>query len=260
MGNIGPFQKPYNKRQYWDCRPIYRSHNLPKTALVSFPGSGNTWLRHMIQQVTGIATGSVYNDSSIYNQGFPAEGVHDDTVILIKTHEWGEKEKGRYQKAVILIRDPFDALRAEFNRQHRGHLGHASYFDYKQCKYKIRMIVPIIIKRLSFPDWRNFIHENAGLWNIIYLDWLKFKGPIQVIHFEKLRNDPAYEIQKLLTFLVVPYTKSDMSCMMKNRDGRFRRNFIQILQPFQRFSYYMKMSIKAYKLNITKEIGLLTRN
>lgn len=26
---------------------------LPATALVSFPGSGNTWLRHLIQEATG---------------------------------------------------------------------------------------------------------------------------------------------------------------------------------------------------------------
>lgn len=26
---------------------------LPKTGLVSFPGSGNTWTRHLLQQVSG---------------------------------------------------------------------------------------------------------------------------------------------------------------------------------------------------------------
>jgi len=34
-----------------------------RLALASFPGSGNTWTRHMIEQATGIYTGSSYPDS-----------------------------------------------------------------------------------------------------------------------------------------------------------------------------------------------------
>lgn len=36
------------------CLPLrYRIPAGPVTALASFPGSGNTWLRHLIQQSTG---------------------------------------------------------------------------------------------------------------------------------------------------------------------------------------------------------------
>ena len=36
------------------CQPLRRSQiRLPKTALASFPGSGNTWARHILQQATG---------------------------------------------------------------------------------------------------------------------------------------------------------------------------------------------------------------
>ena len=37
-----------------DCRPQgYSKVKLPMTALASFPGSGNTWVRHLLQQSTG---------------------------------------------------------------------------------------------------------------------------------------------------------------------------------------------------------------
>ena len=37
-----------------DCRPQgYSKVKLPITALASFPGSGNTWVRHLLQQSTG---------------------------------------------------------------------------------------------------------------------------------------------------------------------------------------------------------------
>lgn len=35
---------------------------LPVTALVSFPGSGNTWLRHLIQEATGKFSRVLFHD------------------------------------------------------------------------------------------------------------------------------------------------------------------------------------------------------
>ena len=59
----------------------------PKTALASHPGSGNTWARYLIQHVSGYFTGSVYKDDSLKNSDFPAEGVSNGEVIVIKTHQ-----------------------------------------------------------------------------------------------------------------------------------------------------------------------------
>ena len=33
--------------------PMFSELKLPKTALVSYPGSGSTWVRHIVQQLTG---------------------------------------------------------------------------------------------------------------------------------------------------------------------------------------------------------------
>lgn len=46
----------------------------PVVALVSFPGSGNTWLRHLLEQGTGIYTGSIYCDHSL-KALFPGEHI-----------------------------------------------------------------------------------------------------------------------------------------------------------------------------------------
>ena len=45
----------------------------PLTAVASYPGSGNTWLRYLIQQATGIATGSVYNAAHLKVRKFQKE-------------------------------------------------------------------------------------------------------------------------------------------------------------------------------------------
>ncbi|ELU11424.1 hypothetical protein CAPTEDRAFT_193826 [Capitella teleta] len=46
---------------------------LPSTALASFPGSGNTWTRHLIELSTGFYTGAIYKDG-LLKKAFPGEG------------------------------------------------------------------------------------------------------------------------------------------------------------------------------------------
>ena len=41
----------------------------PPTALASFPGSGNTWLRFLIESAAGVFTGSRYKDLQIQMYG-----------------------------------------------------------------------------------------------------------------------------------------------------------------------------------------------
>ena len=53
----------------------------PPIALASFPGSGNTWLRHMIEGATGIFTGSRYKDLQIQMFGNLIEIIKDDTYL-----------------------------------------------------------------------------------------------------------------------------------------------------------------------------------
>lgn len=52
LGSIGS-GRARRSRPRW-CRPLrYLSNPKPPVALVSFPGSGNTWLRYLLQQATG---------------------------------------------------------------------------------------------------------------------------------------------------------------------------------------------------------------
>lgn len=74
------------------CRPMtylapHSGH--PATALASFPGAGNTWVRLLVQQMTGVWTGSIYSDGDLRANGFPAELKSGDRVMVVKTHEWG---------------------------------------------------------------------------------------------------------------------------------------------------------------------------
>ena len=56
-GNKTQINDPTNqKAKPKSCQSIgYSSIKLPITALASFPGSGNTWVRHLLEQATGEA-------------------------------------------------------------------------------------------------------------------------------------------------------------------------------------------------------------
>ena len=110
-------------------------------ALASFPGSGNTWLRFLIEQGSRVYTGSAYEDLAL-NQTYPGENIRNPSVVAVKTH-YPCPNCWTYQKcpwcagtlpvtaemtgivkgadaAVFMMRSPFDALLAEFHRLRTG--------------------------------------------------------------------------------------------------------------------------------------------
>ena len=104
-----------------------REGELPVVGLASYPCSGNTWLRYLIEGITGYYTGSMYNEISLRDKGFYGEVVPTDAglVLTVKTHghttgagaHVSSKQKGEYNhhsevnhSAILLIRNPYKAI------------------------------------------------------------------------------------------------------------------------------------------------------
>lgn len=90
--------------------------------LASFPGSGNTWTRTLLEQSTGIYTGSIYSDNSLVNAGFEGECLVSRNVIAIKTHGTynpGLKERisVKFDGVIYIVRNLYDALVSEHTRR-----------------------------------------------------------------------------------------------------------------------------------------------
>lgn len=99
-------------------------------ALASAEGSGNTWLRGLLEQVTGKCTGFNFCDYVMRMKGFIGDNINSGSVLVVKTHsvrpQWiGErghlppvsKYEAYYGSAVFLLRNPYHALIAEWNRR-----------------------------------------------------------------------------------------------------------------------------------------------
>ncbi|XP_023239513.1 WSCD family member AAEL009094 isoform X1 [Centruroides vittatus] len=209
----------------------------PLVALASFPGSGNTWLRFLIQQASGYLTGSVYKDYALMRNGFPAESISNGSVVLIKTHEWGPAARKKYDKAILLIREPYGALLAEFNRRAGGHLGHASPEKFRRGKV-----------------WRNYVAIQTKAWMNTVLDWLNFEGPLHIIRYEYFVQNLSSELSKVMKFLNITVPWSTFQCVLRNRDGIFRRSKKEL--KFEPFDASMRRTIDRYNDIVKKAIKL----
>uniref|UniRef100_A0A3P9LR75 WSC domain containing 1b n=1 Tax=Oryzias latipes TaxID=8090 RepID=A0A3P9LR75_ORYLA len=205
----------------------HRSSSL--VALSSFPGAGNTWVRHLIELVTGYYTGSFYFDGTLFNRGFKGEKDYwrSGRSICVKTHESGQREVEMFDSAILLIRNPYRSLMAEFNRKCAGHLGHASDAQW------------------SSKEWPAFVSSYAPWWASHALSWLKFGRRLLVVHYEELQKALLPQLRLITAFLNVSVTEERLLCAQCNQDGHFKRSGGP--QPtFDPFTPDMKQMIDSF--------------
>ncbi|CAL4108252.1 unnamed protein product, partial [Meganyctiphanes norvegica] len=210
-----------------------RRRTLPRTALASFPGSGNTWLRFLIQSVSGIFTGSVYNDRQLAAKGFYGENEMPECgcTSIVKTHgyclvglpqtRWQrvrdvEKFFGR---GLLLVRNPYDAIIAYRNYLAAGHLGVASRSAY------------------SGTEWHRFVRGQIEIWRSYALDWIQMGRSSMIVHYEHLIEDTHREMLRIMKFLRLRVDEQRLDCTLKHNDGSFKRNtpnhiFYRLHDPF----------------------------
>ena len=85
---------------------IGQEHEFEILLLASFPGSGNTWVRLLLEDATGIYTGSVYIDKSLGKSGFLGEYEDQEsgTTIAVKCHGFnGMALRGIAKGAILLV-------------------------------------------------------------------------------------------------------------------------------------------------------------
>ncbi|XP_056592671.1 sialate:O-sulfotransferase 1 [Triplophysa dalaica] len=206
-------------------------------ALSSFPGAGNTWLRHLIESATGFYTGSYYFDGSLYNKGFKGEKDHwqSGRVLCVKTHESGQREIEMFDSAILLMRNPYRSLMAEFNRKCAGHLGYASDAHWRS------------------KEWLEFVDSYSSWWVSHAVAWLKFARRLLVVHFENLQKDLVPQFKTITAFLNISIPEERLLCTESNRDGHFKRSGSRIL-TFEPFTSEMRERIDKYIQTVDKAL------
>jgi len=105
----------YEKIPSHGCCKMMSFGNSGLTAvLVSYPGSGNSWVRLLLETTSGIYSGSVSCDTSYVQAGMVGEGVNSN-VIVVKAH-FKIPSNLLHDRIIYLIRNPFTALVADWKR------------------------------------------------------------------------------------------------------------------------------------------------
>ncbi|XP_027889706.1 sialate:O-sulfotransferase 2 [Xiphophorus couchianus] len=210
-------------------------------ALASFPGAGNTWARHLIELATGLYTGSYYFDGSLYNKGFKGERDHwrSGRTICIKTHESGKKEIEAFDSSILMIRNPYKALMAEFNRKYGGHVGFASQAHWRG------------------KEWPEFVKNYAPWWASHTLDWLTYGKNVHVVHFEELKRDLFSHLKAMVQFLGLKVSEDRLLCVEGQKDGNFKRSGLRKLEYDP---YTPDMRVNIDELIRTIDAALKKRN
>lgn len=151
--------------------------------LVSFPKSGNTWVRFFLCNLISIAewNGRVVDFCAV-DSTMPAFGIHNllkswhHSIIprFVKTHR-RHSPIFNGKRSILVVRDPRDTM--------------VSYFRFETARKRPRFI----------GDFSAFIrHKKFGLpaWLSHFNSWLS-KADI-VISYEKLRNDDVREFGRML--------------------------------------------------------------
>jgi len=160
-------------RIQWKLRLAqFRSRGEKRVALASFPRSGNTWFRFLLEHATGEQTGNVSRQTArVLPRG--SEG------IVIKTHR---RDSHRYTHAIHLVRDPFDAI--------------DSFFDWKASlgwtwKY-------------GEVSWDDFVRLMVPRWGEHTRHWLAARPDTYRVRYEDCIQDPFVQFKELLEWLGRP--------------------------------------------------------
>ncbi|KAH0625643.1 hypothetical protein JD844_015235 [Phrynosoma platyrhinos] len=181
-------------------------------------------------------------------KGFKGERDHwrSGRTICIKTHESGQKEIEAFDAAILLIRNPYKALMAEFNRKYGGHIGFASHAHWKGKGDE----KGIRNQTGQDPVWNcekpPVSRENyAPWWATHTLDWLKYGKRVLVVHFEDLKHDLFIQLKRMVSLLGITVLEDRLLCVEGQKDGNFKRSGLRKLE-YDPYTPEMRKMINSY--------------
>lgn len=227
-------------------------------ALVSLPGSGNTWTRGLLQKLTGVCTGSVVCDTSLRHEGFAGEEVHSAAVLVVKSHDtslqWSSSHNSQHKQvnpqfegAIFLIRNPFHSIVSEWNRKlTKKHLGEG---DNSHIKFAGKDAFG------TNPGWSRSIISLIWRWRLMIINYLiePQHHPILVIYYEDLKRNVMKEMKRMLNFLEIPYSTNNMQKIIMSGFDQFHRNHSDEFEHYTADQKQLINGVISWVINSVKE-------
>ena len=188
--SASPVVQPPRQRCFRFLAPGERTEHV---ALVSYPRSGNSLLRALLEEVTGIVTGTDTRPNRTLSRalsqfGMQGEGVLDERVWIVKTH-WPERagyEPWKARRAILLVRNPFDCFDSYFNMT----LTNTHNVSLAESQYEV------------FADvWDRLVRHEIEIWRKFNEYWLASGVPLIAVRYEDLVREPHEVLRRVVTFV-----------------------------------------------------------
>lgn len=165
------------------------SSKLDDVWLVSFPKSGNTWIRFILGNIMlrycnknkeiNFETMQYVIPDIYLSKNIPSSLGFEPFPRIIKTHEKYIKE---YRRSIYIIRDPRDVMVSYYHFLKEGRKQNIQNFS-----------TFITHKKYGLPAWCAHVKSWKNKWNIL-------------IKYEDLKKNPQNQIKKILNFLNIKVT------------------------------------------------------
>ncbi len=193
--------------------------------LASYPRSGNTFLRILLNRLYGFTTTTGYDDNDPVAQqlgpeivGYKPrtqtlqELVDSPEITFVKTHRQPHRVEYGDQPAIYIVRDGRDAIVSFAHLRAHSLLEQGKPADIQQLMQEL-----VLEETLG-----------TGNWGLNVLHWLKRSSPKALIRFEKLIREPELEVARVLSELNVKPQKQvnaapPIFSELKEVDGEFFR-------------------------------------
>lgn len=165
-----------------------------RTVLASYPRSGNTLLRSLLEATTGIVTGSDTRPDRTLSLALAdrhdlvGEGVISPSQTpIVKTH-WPERigyRKYEAHRVILLVRNPFDAI--------------DSYWNLNVTNTHTDKVVDRVYQEHS-EFFERLVMNEMKMWIRFHAFWDSQRIPICWIRYEDLIADPHSQVLRVLEF------------------------------------------------------------
>ena len=114
-----------------------------------------------------------------------------------------------FEKAILLIRNPLNAIMSEFNDLRTAKINntYALLYEFEKFNYSHE-----VFPRL-YRKWQN--RHDSVLRN--------YEHPLLVVEYEKLKSNSMSELTRILHFLGFEMTSEIEHCLLENSTGHFMR-------------------------------------
>jgi hypothetical protein len=211
-------------------KPTYVNKEGWKRAyLATYPRSGTNWTRRLVQEATGVITGSIYpQEAELKNKttaSTPAawggyaplskdsKGLRHpekDDPILIMTHYpiTSRKEFDNEDRwcVIRIVRNPIDTIYSH------------SQFKYRHKPEKLP---------LSRHDWNKFLKKHLYEWRE-HIEYWDTQPNVHTYRYEDLMRDPESQLESMLSHLEISFTNEDIerACKAQPAMGTIGKHII----------------------------------